>query len=89
MDLRKRITLKEWEETCDSLQGEKKIIEPKDSIVESVREDLDNRSKVGIKKYGVTLDRTDLSLSDWLQHAYEETLDNALYLKRAMKDLKK
>jgi hypothetical protein len=60
----------------------------KDTIVASVREDLKKRSELGIKKYNTTLDRTDLSLKDWLQHAYEETLDNALYLKRAMKDLK-
>jgi len=58
-----------------------------DSIVESVREDLKQRSEVGIKKYGVTLDREDLSLKDWLNHAYEESLDKALYLKRAIKEL--
>ena len=56
----------------------------KDTIVESVRVDLLNRSKVGIKKYGVTLDRKDLKLKDWLQHAYEECLDQALYLKRSI-----
>ena len=60
-----------------------------DSIVESVREDLKQRSEVGIKKYGVTLDREDLSLKDWLNHAYEESLDKALYLKRAIKELEK
>ena len=59
----------------------------KDSIVESVRKDLNARSKVGIQKYGVTLDRTDIDLKGWLQHAYEETLDKALYLKRAINDL--
>lgn len=58
-----------------------------DSIVQDVRKDLQDRSNVGIKKYGVTLDRTDLSLKEWLQHAYEETLDKALYLKRAIKEL--
>jgi hypothetical protein len=59
----------------------------KDSIVEAVRQDLSNRSELGIKKYGVTLDRTDLGLKDWLQHAYEESLDHALYLKRAIKEI--
>ena len=58
-----------------------------DSIVNSVREDLKQRSQRGIEKYGVTLDRDDLDLKDWLQHAYEETLDKALYLKRAIKEL--
>ena len=53
-----------------------------DTIVLSVMNDLNARSLVGIEKYGVTLDRTDLSRKDWLTHAYEETLDKALYLKK-------
>lgn len=58
-----------------------------DKIVESVRSDLKQRSEVGIQKYNTTLDRTDLDLKDWLNHAYEETLDKALYLKRAIKEI--
>lgn len=58
-----------------------------DSIVESVRTDLLQRSQLGIAKYGTTLDRDDLSLRDWLQHAYEETLDQANYLKRAIVEI--
>lgn len=58
-----------------------------DQVVEEVRDDLHQRSQLGIKKYGVTLDRDDLNLRDWLQHAYEETLDKALYLKRAINEL--
>ena len=53
-----------------------------DTIVLSVMDDLNERSLIGIKKYGVTLDREDLSRKDWLIHAYEETLDKALYLKK-------
>lgn len=55
-----------------------------DLIVKEVRKDLLKRSKVGIKKYGVTLDKADLKLSEWLQHAYEECLDQANYLKAAI-----
>lgn len=55
-----------------------------DLIVKEVRNDLLKRSKVGIKKYGVTLDEADLKLSEWLQHAYEECLDQANYLKAAI-----
>lgn len=58
-----------------------------DPIVTEVRNDLLQRSEVGIKKYGVTLDRKDLGLKEWLQMAYEECLDQALYLKRAIKEL--
>lgn len=58
-----------------------------DPVVEAVRADLLRRSQVGIAKYGVTLDRTDLTLRDWLQHAYEEVLDQANYLKRAIMEI--
>lgn len=68
------------------MSPELKTITP-DRVVEAVRADLLSRSQLGIAKYGVTLDRTDLSLRDWLQHAYEETLDQANYLKRAIIEL--
>jgi hypothetical protein len=58
-----------------------------DPVVESVRNDLLQRSQVGVQKYGVTLARTDLSLRDWAQHAYEEALDLANYLKRVIIEL--
>lgn len=59
----------------------------KDSIVEAVRQDLLDRSEVGIKKYNTTLDREDLDLIDWLEHSRQELLDGALYLTRAKKDV--
>lgn len=55
-----------------------------DPIVAQVCQDLQDRSRVGIAKYGTTLAREDLSLKDWLIHAYEETLDKANYLKAAI-----
>lgn len=59
----------------------------KDAVVEAVRQDLLERSQVGLGKYGVTLEREDLELKEWLQHAYEETLDQANYLKRAILEI--
>lgn len=61
----------------------------KDSIVESIRKQLLERSNVGIKKYGVTLDRNDLSLLDWLEHAKQEQMDSVLYLEKIIQELKK
>ena len=55
-----------------------------DPIVSAVKADLDARSARWQAKYATTLARHDLSLADWLNHAYEEALDMALYLKRAM-----
>jgi hypothetical protein len=62
-------------------------MEMKDSIVEEVRQDLLDRSEVGIKKYNTTLDRDDLEITDWITHAYQELLDGALYLKRLNQDV--
>ena len=58
-----------------------------DKVVEAVRYDLLRRSQIGIKKYGISLEREDLSLRDWLQHAYEECLDQANYLKRSIMEI--
>ena len=58
-----------------------------DKVVLAVIADLNRRSEVGIKKYNTTLERTDLELRDFLQHAYEECLDQANYLKRAIMEL--
>lgn len=62
-------------------------IATRDGVIDAVREDLLRRSQLGIKKYGVTLERKDLKLRDWLQHAYEEHLDAANYLKRAIMEI--
>lgn len=55
-----------------------------DPIVTLVQIDMANRSALGIAKYGTTLARTDLTETQWLQHAYEEALDLALYLRRLL-----
>ena len=54
----------------------------KDSIVESVINQFKQRSEVGIKKYNTTLDRTDLSTLDWIEHAKQEAMDFILYLEK-------
>ena len=40
-----------------------------DSIVSSIIEQFTERSLKGKEKYGVDLDRTDLDLLDWIEHA--------------------
>ena len=57
-------------------------IKMKDSIVESVIKQFKDRSSVGIEKYGVTLDRTDLTRLDWINHAQQEAMDLVLYLEK-------
>ena len=53
-----------------------------DSIVDSIIDQFIDRSRLGKVKYNTDLDRTDLSLSEWLQHAIEEHMDAILYLKK-------
>ena len=54
----------------------------KDSIVESVISKFQDRSSVGIQKYGTTLDRNDLTYLEWINHAQEEAMDFILYLEK-------
>lgn len=52
------------------------------NLLTQVVAELEARELKGLDTYGTTLDRTDLTRSQWLQHAYEEALDLALYLKK-------
>lgn len=54
----------------------------KDTIVESVIDQFKDRSNVGIKKYGVTLDREDLTIFEWLIHLQQELMDATLYIEK-------
>lgn len=59
----------------------------KDEIVESIINQFKDRSSLGIKKYGVTLEREDLTTLDWIEHAKQELMDGILYLERLKKEL--
>lgn len=52
------------------------------AILSQVIMDLKIREERGLKTYGTTMDRKDLTETQWLNHAYEEALDLALYLKK-------
>jgi hypothetical protein len=60
----------------------------KDSIVESLVKKYKERSEVGIKKYGTTLDREDLNTLDWLKHLQEELMDASLYIEKLLNEKK-
>ena len=60
----------------------KPLKKQKDTIVESVIEQFKQRSEVGINKYNTTLDRTDLTRLEWLQHLQEELFDASLYIEK-------
>ena len=58
-----------------------------DSVVQSVIDKFLERARVGKEKYGTDLDRTDLSVLDWIKHAQEEHMDAILYLEKLRKTL--
>ena len=58
-----------------------------DSIVDAVIQKFLQRSALGKEKYGVTLDREDLAVKDWIQHAQDELMDGILYLEKLKKTL--
>jgi hypothetical protein len=60
-------------------------MEQTDSIVRAVVEKFLARAAFGKQKYGTDLDRTDLSVLDWIQHAQEEHMDAILYLEKLKK----
>jgi hypothetical protein len=59
----------------------------KDSIVQKVIDKYQQRSDVGINKYGVTLDRNDLTFLQWMQHLQEELMDATLYIEKLKSEL--
>jgi len=57
----------------------------KDKIVQQVISKFEQRSEVGIKKYGTTLEEN--NTDDFLNHLQEELMDAILYIEK-LKSLK-
>ena len=58
----------------------------KDAVVESVINEFSERSRIGIEKYGTTLEAN--NTDDFLQHALEEAMDFCLYIKKLQTQIK-
>ncbi len=58
-----------------------------DSVVTSIINKFQSRARFGKNKYGTDLDRTDLSVLDWIRHAQEEHMDAILYLEKLAKEI--
>jgi len=59
-----------------------------DKNVTAVVERMLQRADVGLRKYGVTTERTDLSTVQWLTHLQEEMLDAAIYIEKLKNEFK-
>ena len=66
---------------------DRSTIDELDSIVKSVLDKFVQRSLFGKKKYNTDLDRTDLTIVDWVQHTQEELMDATLYLEKLKQTL--
>lgn len=64
-----------------------RTIEQTDTIVDSIIDQFVKRANLGKQKYNTDLDREDLSLVEWLDHAIEEHMDAILYLQKIRKTL--
>jgi len=66
------------------VETESKVIDlsQTDSVVSSVVQSFLQRAEFGLKKYGKTMDRDDLTVLQWIQHAQEEHMDAILYLEK-------
>lgn len=64
-----------------------RTIEQTDTIVDSIIDQFVRRARMGKQKYNTDLDREDLSLVEWLDHAIEEHMDAILYLQKIRKTI--
>ena len=55
-------------------------------IEDEVCKKIQRRAAVGKKKYGVTMERGDLNLQEWLTHLQEELMDAAVYVQRLIEE---
>ena len=60
-----------------------------EGIEAEVCADIARRQAFGKNKYGTTVAENPLSLRAWLHHAYEETLDLSVYLRRCIEEIDK
>ena len=58
-------------------------------IEDSVCKKIEERAEVGKSKYGVTMDRGDLSKEQWLVHLQEELMDASVYIEKLLDDIQR
>lgn len=74
-------------QTCGALNSTKRFTcgkcDPKkDPIVQMVKSYYEDRSRIGIEKYGTTLHQNKASILEWLTHLQEELMDATLYIEK-------
>jgi len=73
--------------TKKTQQNKTREIEVTDSIVDTIVDKFVSRARFGKNKYGTDLDRTDLSVIEWINHVQDELHDGILYLEKLKQTL--
>jgi hypothetical protein len=71
--------------TQRTILEEYRFVKQTDSVVDSIIDQFVERASFGKTKYGVDLDREDLSVLEWIEHAKQEHMDAILYLEKLKK----
>lgn len=58
-----------------------------DPIVDNVLVKYLLRSEQGMRKYGATMERKDLTFKQWLLHLQEELMDASLYIEKLLSEI--
>ncbi len=56
-------------------------------IEDRVAKKLLSRADIGLNKYGITMERGDLTTAQWLVHLQEELMDGAVYIEKLLEVL--
>jgi hypothetical protein len=60
-----------------------------DSIVYTIIDKFTNRAEIGYNKYKTNMDRTDLTIVQWIDHSIEEKMDDIIYMEKIKQELLK
>lgn len=63
-------------------------LEAQDPVVVAVKKKFDERSAMGLKKYGKNLADNPLEFIEWVNHLQEELMDAILYCERIKREIK-
>jgi hypothetical protein len=66
----------------DYNQDNSRTVLKTDYVVDSVIDQFIDRATFGRSKYGVGMEREDLSILEWIEHAKQEHMDAILYLEK-------
>lgn len=80
-------TINQYKDKMGAPEKEVCIQYHSDPVIERLKDEFDERSAVGIRKYGTTLEQN--NDDDFLKHLLEELMDASAYIMKLMMDREK